>query len=631
MGIADGQYREPETALVSVQFAKTIDRPDRRCGHLGGRRALDSEIPKHVGIARHRETVQAVAGCLCFAERNRRGARSGSRRALQDLLKRPDADLIFTYFLLDPNSGSYPDWTVSEELGELNTDRSFELVAERLKSDDMFVREQAAEILAHFKARRECVSLFIDVFEHDKEENVSYQAALAIGENQFAKDAESALVKAVEKRHIAIAATTALAAMNSDAGIKPVIELLQSTSNDENRTHIIESLSRYEKKQIVDAELVEFARVPTVEPDSYAGPQFAHGWDGNIQRAVAASMRHVFQETGKSLGPEPDDYYEEWQDWWNRVKPLLTTDLKLKQPPQKTKQYAETDFGRDANELELKIAVDSETFRLHDPIRLDLILVNHSDKPYRVILPRAPSGWMPTMAYGICLTNGEKTVVEIEPSDFYIGSYSGPPQFETLEPHAEFQSSVCLQEFLRGRIKGIWPEGYYKFKLTFDSGKYAGISPKAEELTGSWTAEPTEFKIEGPERTDPKEIFDLIAKKSGQPFLRWDLTSRDYERRERSRRTLFMYSDKRIQTDNSLPQSVREGNYYIRDRIDRRIVISISCYFAIPSDCATRNNGLSFVQISTFSSWAVAIRCASNQPMPRPYNRRLTIKCKTSP
>jgi len=213
----------------------------------------------------------------------------------------------------------------------------------------------------------------------------------------------------------------------------------------------------------------------------------------------------------------------------------------------------------------LQIAVDSLKVRFHDPIRLDLTFKNKSDKPYKVVLPKPPSGWMPTMAYGIHLARGEELLVNLEPSDYYLGSYFGPPPFEVLAPHQEFRSSVCLQYFLDRQIKKKpLSEGTYEFKLTFDPGKYAGIHPQGAEIVHRWDADPIKFMIAGEERTDTKEILDVIAHKSGLPFFKNDLFSPNYQRREPAEHILYQYADKRLRAAKSVPGRI-QTDPYLRD------------------------------------------------------------------
>lgn len=143
-------------------------------------------------------------------------------------------------------------------------------------------------------------------------------------------------------------------------------------------------------------------------------------------------------------------------------------------------------------------------------------------------------------------SRGDEVILKIEPSDSYVGSYSGPPRFEILNPHVSFRSSVCLQYFLGSRIKQSLPEGKYQLELTFDSSKFAGIFPKGVELTHAWKAEPIQFTIQGEERTDPKEILKLIADKAELPFIASDLKSPIYIRRERAQHAMFQYGDLRL-------------------------------------------------------------------------------------
>src|SRR5262249_8523238 len=98
-----------------------------------------------------------------------------------------------------------------------------------------------------------------------------------------------------------------------------------------------------------------------------------------------------------------------------------------------------------------------------------------------------------------------------------------------------------------------------------DSGKFAGINPKGVELVHRWNAEPIKFEISGDERTDPNEIIDLIAQKSGLKFLKYDIVSPDYERRERAEQALFQYADTRLKNEKSVPGRFQQMPDYLRE------------------------------------------------------------------
>jgi hypothetical protein len=79
-------------------------------------------------------------------------------------------------------------------------------------------------------------------------------------------------------------------------------------------------------------------------------------------------------------------------------------------------------------------------------------------------------------------------------------------------------------------------------------------------MAHAWKAEPIKFKIEGEARTDSREVLDLIAKKSGLPFIATDLKSPIYERRERAQRAMIEYADSRLDPEllKTVPHFARE-------------------------------------------------------------------------
>ena len=478
---------------------------------------------------------------------------------LKKFLVRSDADLCLAKFAIEAKREA-GWWPAITELGKLNTQRSFDLVSPLLKSTDSSMRERGIFAVAEFKARYESVRLLLDILEHDPDDMVRQLAAANLGAFHDARS-EAALIHALEtdKKGVADSASYALGEMKSAAGVEPAIKRMQRSEGERDLALAIESLRNFRSKAVIEAVLDQYKRTPTVKKRYSDGSPVLTDM---VQWAACLVMRECFDATGKTLGPIPDNYYEEWEDWWSSVKPLLTDDLKLTKPlDAKPKQYPDAEFGHDPNDIELHIAVDSPEVRFRDPIRLDLTFKNHSDKPYKVVLPKPPSGWMPTMAYGIRLVRGEEVLMNIEPSDSYVGSYSGQPPFETLGPHQESHSSVCLQYFLEWRIKNPLPEGIYEFQLTFDPRKYAGINPKGVEIVHRWEADAIKFTVAGGERTDPKEIMDVIAQKTGLKFIRNELTSPNYERRERAQHAFYQYSDNRLSDDKSLPEWIRSERY----------------------------------------------------------------------
>jgi hypothetical protein len=192
----------------------------------------------------------------------------------------------------------------------------------------------------------------------------------------------------------------------------------------------------------------------------------------------------------------------------------------------------------------LRASVDSRTYRVGDPIRLELELKNDSTSVYALVMPEMPSPWYPTMAFGVRLTRGNQVIWNSKPSDFYVGSYSGPPPFKSFGPGAVFHSKVCLQHFV-GDTSPL-PEGDYQLDLAFDSAAFAMIQPKGSEFACRFDAKPVAFSIRGGARTDPEEILNLIGDKVGLQSIVDDITSSDPERRPRAWFAIWAYGDSRL-------------------------------------------------------------------------------------
>ncbi|HEV2970843.1 MAG TPA: hypothetical protein VGY55_12805 [Pirellulales bacterium] len=150
------------------------------------------------------------------------------------------------------------------------------------------------------------------------------------------------------------------------------------------------------------------------------------------------------------------------------------------------------------------------------------------------------------MAFGIRLTRGKSGVANLEPSDFYIGSYSGPPDFQTLAPGESFKSDICLQYFLPQGRKLPLPEGDYQLWIAFDSTKFAGVNPKGTEIACRFDANPIAFSIKGAARTDPEELLRLIGEKVGLNSLRVDLASSNRAEQDQAWQAVVKYGDSRL-------------------------------------------------------------------------------------
>lgn len=455
---------------------------------------------------------------------------------LTKLAAAPDADLCFldaadTYRVADSRGRSARD-----QLGKLNTQRTFDIVAARLKSGNQFTREEAIWILGAF-SRPECVTLLIELLRDDPVAQVRGDAATALGPYADARS-EEPLLKAArqDEAWVALRAATSLADLKSVEGFKAAVDLLRKVSDGQDYEMAQQAVSFYRCPAAVDVLLKEYQ---TLLPRD-------DGWGQRLKHDIDVELTRLGAVTFAVLGPKPDTL-PEWQDWWVQAKPLLTDDLKLKAPPpQAPPTFRDEEYGSDSADLTLTASLDGPPCRMGDPIRLDLWMTNASKKTYRIIPPHVPSGWWPTMAYGLRLVHDGKPVLDLAPSDYYLGSYSGPPSFETLAPGSKFHSATCLQQFLKPLVALPLAEGDYELTVTFDSAKFSGIKPTGVQLAGRWTAKPVKFTVKGAAALDPADLLHDISVRSGIKWLASDLTSPQLERREPAWRTVFEYGDSRL-------------------------------------------------------------------------------------
>jgi hypothetical protein len=459
---------------------------------------------------------------------------SSAPALVTDLAAAKDADLCFLN-AVDTCPGDWRWCVAREQLGKLNTQRTFEVVAARLKSENRWVREKATGLIGAFR-RGETVTLLIEVLGHEPEAQNRRRAAEALHPFADAR-AEGSLLKAAREDDLSVAvvAASALGAIRSPDGFKQTVNLLRKVSRDDQYDRAIQAVGEYRSKAAIEVLLQEYQRLLPREDE----------WADRLRHDVDVILSRLGSVTFESLGPKPDTL-EQWQDWWAQAQPLLTDDLQLKTPPKKPRAYREEEFGNTPGDLTLSASVDAEEYRTGDPIRLDLKLTNASRTPYATVVPRLPSGWYPTMAYGIRLSWDKKVILDLAPSDYYIGSYSGPPKFETLPPGETFRSSVCLQHFLRPQVDLPLPEGEYELTVSFDSAKFPGIKPGGVQLVHEWEANPVRFTVKGPARKDAAEILRVVGEKTGLKWIETDLTSPQHERRTRAWLAVFNYGDSRL-------------------------------------------------------------------------------------
>ncbi len=452
-----------------------------------------------------------------------------------NLATAPDGDLFFLK-ASDVAQGDWRGCTAREQLGKLNTQRTFDVAVARLKSDNPFTRENGIQLVSAFK-RPECVPLLAGVLRDDLNKQVRQRAAEALALYADARS-EEALLKAAKTdcEQVAIPAAGALGAMNSRAGFETAVKLLRNASDDQHREFAIQAVGAFRTKPTVETLLKEYGRLLPRND----------GWAERLMHDIDVILNQRTAVTFHLLGPKPDTL-EQWRDLWSHAEPLLTDDLQLKARKKEHREYRPEEFGKVPGDLVLTAAVDAAEYRVGDPIRLELRLANRSERPYSVVRPKLPSGWWPTMAYGIRLYRGETPVLDLAPSDFYQGSYSGPPKFETLAPSEEFVGAICLQHFVGFKIGLPLAEGQYELKVTFDSSKFHGIMAKGVQLIGQWQAKPVTFVVKGPMRKDPADVLRLVGEKTGLRWIESDLTSPQLDRRTRAWQAVFGYGDSRLE------------------------------------------------------------------------------------
>lgn len=446
-----------------------------------------------------------------------------------------DADLCFLN-AVDTCPGDWRWCTAREQLGKLNTQRTFDILAARLKSESRWVREKATGLIGAFR-RAETVTLLIEVLGHDAEAQNRRGAATALHSFADAR-AEGPLLKAVREDDlcVAAAAASALGALKSNEGFRETAKLFRRVPEGQLFEELLFAMSDFHSKAAVELLLQEYERLYPRNDGTAA----------YLKERIEVNLNAMGCITFQTLGPKPDTL-EQWQDWWRQAEPLLTDDLQLKTPPEKPRDYRAEEFGDKPADLILSAAVDSEKYRTGDPIRLDLKLTNTSRTPYATVLPRLPSGWYPTMAYGIRLRRDGKVVLDLAPSGVYVGSYSGPPRFETLPPGETFSGSICLQHFLRPQVDLPLPEGEYELTVSFDSSRFPGIKPVGAQVVHEWEAKPVRFTVKGAAREDAAEILRVVGEKTGLKWIETDLTSPQYERRTRAWLAVFNYGDSRLE------------------------------------------------------------------------------------
>ena len=451
------------------------------------------------------------------------------------LLERPDADLAFLRGLHHTKD---PVRRLSRSgLATLKTGRSFDVLVRALEDRNMFVRERSLYALAAF-AQPRCVPVLLKVLKGDPEPQLRRDAAYVL-QDYGGKEVVQALLSALQdQERVATTAAYSLGKQTAEQAVKPPFDLILKAQNRRMRHTALDGLRQQKHKSTIPLLLELMVRLPEI--DRVWGKMMANKIDGDL---VVYAKR-----TEKTLGPPPDTV-EQWRAWWKKAEPLFGENMELQQKPETARDYKPEDFGTRPEELGLSISLDAKSYRIGDPIRMDISLRNGSKQPYRVILPHVPSPWWSTMAYGVRIervTEQPKVVLDVAPSGFYQGSYSGAPPFKTLPPGQTFRDSICVQHWLRG--KKVWPlpEGEYALAISFDSSKFPHVNPKGIEVVHCWSAPAAKFTVAGAARRDPKELLRIIGEKNSMPWISTDLTSSRRSRKAAAWRAVREYADSRL-------------------------------------------------------------------------------------
>lgn len=456
-----------------------------------------------------------------------------------DLLGRADGDLFFLRGL-----GAGPDQVRRLSrlaLGRLKTDRSFESLAKQTKDKDMFVRERAVETLGEFRQDR-CVPVLLEVLQTDREGQVRRDAAYALA-NYRGERVEAALLKVLTDDPAAgYQAALALGELQVAEAVEPTYQLLLATKGGRSQETILMALRRHQSKQAV-------RRLLDLQDRLVVKDEF---WKVRMLSQIQGDLGRLAIKTREITGPAPETP-EQCREWWAIAEPLFSDDLRLLPRAESNELPAEQlpaeQLGGDADQLEFSIALDAKTYRVGDPIAVEFSLQNKST-PMRTI-PPVTSGWWPTMAYGIHLTrlgDPSDALIATEPTDFYQGSYSGPPHFQTLRAGETFTRTGCLHDWMGWQNRKLWPlaAGAYRLSIVFDNARFAHVHPMPGEIVHRWESTPVEFVVEGAPRTDPRELLKLIAEKSKLKWLDTDLDSKNRERSDPAWYALKVWGDDRL-------------------------------------------------------------------------------------
>jgi hypothetical protein len=458
-------------------------------------------------------------------------------KLVTDLEAAPGGDLCFLDRALQPN-GDWPQITARSEVEKLKTPAIYAALIPQLDSDERTRRANAITILATYHDAK-LLPKFLDILQKDSSEFPRDAAVQALA-NFDEPGVEDALLATINDPVPMIAAHAygSLGGLKSKRAFPLIVAQLHKSQNDV-REGFISTVASYHNKEAVGVLLEEF-QIHAAKTDE---------WSQRLREWTHFRLRDCLSEARPILGPWPDQRLDEWQDFWARAQPLLNDNLALKEKPQAKPApiFRPEDFARTAADIKLTASLGAAEFRTGDPIRLTLTLANDGKLPASVILPGPPNGWMPTMAYGIRLKRGEEVLMDLPPSDFYLGSYSGPPAFTTLAPGGNFHSQICLQYWLERLFDLPLKEGDYELSIVFDPSKFAGMRPPTGvQLLTRMEVPPVKFTIIGEPRKEPAEVLAAIAQLAEHKFLFPDLTSENPERHDPAWSLVREYGDSRL-------------------------------------------------------------------------------------
>jgi hypothetical protein len=452
----------------------------------------------------------------------------------RELLTRKDADTFFVQGIHAKSEAVR--WQSRIALAKLKTDLCFQAFAQLAHDPNPSVRMQAVRALEGFREDR-CVPILLNVLQKDIDLQIRREVAATL--RLFpAEKVKAGLLEALKNDPpVAVDAAHALAFLGVPEAIEPTYQLVLATKGNRQHLDLLSALSFHRHKRAV-THLVDLCAKLAKEDEVGTQVQLAR-MEGFLTRYVLQAYDEV--------GPVPETG-EQWRDWWTAAEPLFTDDMQLKKPVVVPPEQ----LGKDASQLEFRIVLDAKTYRPADPIAIDFSLHNRSSSPLRTI-PPVTNWWWPTMAYGILLERIDDSALKLfesKPSGYYMGSYSGPPSFQTLVAGQTLSHRNCLHNWMRWQSPNHWPlpEGKYRLTITFDNREYVFATARAKEgeLLHQWQASPVEFTIQGDPRTDTKELLGLIAEKSKSRFLVTDLDSKNEDRQRRARYIVAKWGDDRL-------------------------------------------------------------------------------------